>query len=126
MARRSGSLTVVGAASAARPPNPPQKLGAAGMSLWRDVTAAYQFADPASYEPLFQACAAADRAETCRCGHGRGTHLNLIHRARPGAPFTRRPFCHPNCHPTGWHEALRTGMMRPDRCSKSGGNPDEP
>ena len=36
------------------------------MSLWTDITAAYEFSDRASYETLAQACAAADRAERCR------------------------------------------------------------
>jgi hypothetical protein len=36
------------------------------MSLWRDVTAAYEFGDRASYEALFQAACAAERAEACR------------------------------------------------------------
>jgi hypothetical protein len=65
MARRSGSLTVVGMASAARAPTPPQKLGG-GMSLWLDVAAAYQFEDRVGQESLFQACAAADRASSLR------------------------------------------------------------
>jgi hypothetical protein len=34
--------------------------------LWTDITAAYEFSDRGSYETLFQACAAADRAERCR------------------------------------------------------------
>ena len=36
------------------------------MSLWSDITAAYDFHDRASFETLFQACAAADRAATLR------------------------------------------------------------
>jgi hypothetical protein len=67
MARRSGSnLTVVGSAAVPKPPTPPGKLGATGASLWKDITSAYEFGDRASYEALYQACAAADRAETCR------------------------------------------------------------
>jgi hypothetical protein len=66
MARRSGSLTVVGTATAIKTPTPPQKLGASGMSLWRDVTMAYEFNDRASYQALYEACAASDRAEACR------------------------------------------------------------
>jgi hypothetical protein len=45
---------------------PPGKLGAVGMSLWTDIVAAYEFSDRASYETLFQACAAAERAAALR------------------------------------------------------------
>jgi hypothetical protein len=41
-------------------------LGPIGKSLWSDIVAAYEFSDRASYETLFQACSAADRAEKCR------------------------------------------------------------
>jgi hypothetical protein len=44
---------------------PPPNLGEVGASLWRDVVAAYEFSDRASYETLSQACAAADRAARC-------------------------------------------------------------
>jgi hypothetical protein len=36
------------------------------MSLWTDITAAYELNDRASSEALFQACCAADRAAACR------------------------------------------------------------
>jgi hypothetical protein len=32
------------------------------MDLWRDIVRSYEFSDRASYETLFQACSAADRA----------------------------------------------------------------
>ena len=58
-------LTVVNLAPAPEHPAPPGKLGETGMTLWRNVTANYAFDDPGSVEILFQACAAADRAEAC-------------------------------------------------------------
>ena len=36
------------------------------MGLWRDIVSNYEFNDRASYETLFQACAAADRAASLR------------------------------------------------------------
>jgi Phage terminase, small subunit len=67
MARRSGpDLKVIAAAPGSDVPPPPCKLGAVGLSLWSDITASYEFGDRASYETLAQACAAADRAESCR------------------------------------------------------------
>jgi hypothetical protein len=66
MPRRGSTLTVVGSAAQPKPPTPPGKLAAPGMSLWRDITAAYQFEDRASYQALYEACSAADRAEKCR------------------------------------------------------------
>jgi hypothetical protein len=45
---------------------PPGKLGAVGMSLWNDITGAYEFSDRASYETLYQACVSADRASSLR------------------------------------------------------------
>jgi hypothetical protein len=45
---------------------PPDGLGATGTALWRKITTLYAFDDPGSVETLFQACAAADRAEACR------------------------------------------------------------
>jgi hypothetical protein len=45
---------------------PPGKLGAVGLSLWNDITGSYEFSDRASYETLFQACAAAERAARLR------------------------------------------------------------
>jgi hypothetical protein len=53
--------------SAARDPaQPPSQLGETGLDLWTAIVSVYQFADRASYEMLFQCCAAADRAEACR------------------------------------------------------------
>jgi hypothetical protein len=49
-----------------RLPAPPLPLGKVGMKLWADIVGAYKFADRASYECLFQAASAADRAEACR------------------------------------------------------------
>ena len=67
MPRKPGpNLKVIAAAPGGDVPTPPCKLGAVGMSLWTDITAAYEFSDRASYETLAQACAAADRAERCR------------------------------------------------------------
>jgi hypothetical protein len=45
---------------------PPDRLGEVGAQLWREVTRDYEFDDPGSFETLFQACAAADRAEELR------------------------------------------------------------
>jgi hypothetical protein len=45
---------------------PPGQLGAVGMSLWNDIVAAYEFSDRGSYESLYQACCAADRAASLR------------------------------------------------------------
>jgi hypothetical protein len=59
-------LALISAAPAPVHPDPPGKLGETGMALWRAVVANYEFDDPGSTEILFQACAAADRAETCR------------------------------------------------------------
>jgi|SRR6516165_2809421 hypothetical protein len=42
-------------------PQPPQKLGEAGLSLWRRIQAEYQIVDVGSVELLVQACLAADR-----------------------------------------------------------------
>jgi hypothetical protein len=58
----SPKLTVVAQHPVATPPEPPCKLGPAGLSLWNDILAGYEFADRASYETLAQACASADRA----------------------------------------------------------------
>ena len=59
-------LTVVGKATIPDHPKPPCGLSEVGMALWRQVTTNYAFDDPGSIEILFQACASADRAETCR------------------------------------------------------------
>jgi hypothetical protein len=67
MARRPRpDLKVIPAAPASNTPMPPSKLGAVGLSLWNDITGSYEFADRASFEMLFQACAAADRAAQLR------------------------------------------------------------
>jgi hypothetical protein len=47
-------------------PAPPSELGPTGLSLWRDILAAYEFGDRASIETLAQCCHAADRAARCR------------------------------------------------------------
>ena len=64
MARKPpAKLTVISdetPASSGAPP--PDRLGPTGRSLWSDIVSAYEFADRASYETLFQACSAADRA----------------------------------------------------------------
>jgi hypothetical protein len=59
-------LSVVAPQPAPDHPAPPGKLGETGTALWRAVTTNYEFADPGSTEILFQAWAAADRAEACR------------------------------------------------------------
>jgi hypothetical protein len=67
MARKSGAnLKVVPPAPKLGAVEPPGKLGDVGLSLWRDITSSYEFNDRASYETLFQACAAADRAAKLR------------------------------------------------------------
>ena len=59
-------LKVIAEASASNAHVPPGKLGTVGLSLWTDIVQSYEFSDRASYETLFQACAAADRAESLR------------------------------------------------------------
>ena len=67
MPRQPGrNLKVIGAAPASNAAVPPGKLGTIGLSLWNDIVQAYEFSDRASYETLFQACAAADRAASLR------------------------------------------------------------
>jgi hypothetical protein len=67
MARKSGpSLAVVPQHPAVAVPDPPGKLDATGMDLWRSVLGAYEFSDAASYMVLYQSCAAVERAERCR------------------------------------------------------------
>jgi hypothetical protein len=67
MARKSGAnLQVVPPAPEPVSVEPPGELGAVGMSLWRDIVSSYEFSDRASYETLYQACAAADRAAKLR------------------------------------------------------------
>jgi hypothetical protein len=65
MTRKTGNLAVVPDVPPDLP-QPPGKLGAVGMSLWVDIVGSYEFADRGSYETLFQACAAADRAASLR------------------------------------------------------------
>jgi len=63
MARKRGpNLHLIAEAPEPGAVEPPGKLDAVGLSLWRDITGAYEFNDRGSYETLFQACAAADRA----------------------------------------------------------------
>jgi hypothetical protein len=59
-------LAVVGKSPEPTHPQPPSKLGATGLALWRGVVTNYAFDDPGSIEILHQACQAADRAEACR------------------------------------------------------------
>jgi hypothetical protein len=67
MARKpSVNLKVVQPAPGPVASEPPGKLGDVGLSLWRDIVSSYEFADRGSYETLFQACAAADRAAKLR------------------------------------------------------------
>jgi hypothetical protein len=47
----------------ADPPQPPRPLGTRGRELWNKVQGEFNIADAAGLELLFQACAAADRAE---------------------------------------------------------------
>jgi hypothetical protein len=47
-------------------PAPPRHLGEHGLALWKRVVETFAFDDPGSFEVLFQACAALDRAERCR------------------------------------------------------------
>jgi hypothetical protein len=65
MAKRA-DLQVIAADPAPEAVEPPGKLGAVGLSLWRDIVTSYEFNDRGSYETLFQACAAADRAAKLR------------------------------------------------------------
>jgi hypothetical protein len=58
----AGKAPLKVAAENSDPNTPHGKLGSTGLALWRKVTSAYEFADPASYELLYQSCAAADRA----------------------------------------------------------------
>jgi hypothetical protein len=67
MARKTGpNLKLIAAASKSAVPQPPGKLGVAGMSLWVDIMGAYEFGDRGSLQVLFEACAAADRADSLR------------------------------------------------------------
>jgi hypothetical protein len=73
MARKpSVNLKVVPPAPRPGAAEPPGKLGDVGLSLWRDIVSAYEFSDRASYETLFQACAAADRAAKAARDHRPG------------------------------------------------------
>src|SRR5262245_6072605 len=51
------SISLVGATL----PEPPRKLGATGLQLWRDVQAQYRILDVGGIETLLQICLAADR-----------------------------------------------------------------
>jgi hypothetical protein len=66
MSQTARNLTVIPTRSRSKLAQPPGKLDKTGMSLWQDITAAYEFGDRASYETLFQACAMADRAAQLR------------------------------------------------------------
>jgi hypothetical protein len=66
MARPLPDLTVIPGPGRAKVVRPPGKLGKTGMSLWRDITEAYQFGDRSAYEALYQACCALDRLAQIR------------------------------------------------------------
>lgn len=67
MARKpSPNLKLIGDTPVFVGQEPPGSLGAAGLSLWRDIVANYVFSDRASYQVLFEACAATDRAASLR------------------------------------------------------------
>jgi hypothetical protein len=67
MAKRPGpNLKVIADATGAGGPQPPGKLGEDGMSLWSDIVGSYEFSDRGSYQVLFEACCAADRASSLR------------------------------------------------------------
>jgi hypothetical protein len=63
---QGANLKLIPAAPEPGAVDPPGKLGAVGLSLWRDIVSSYEFSDRGSYETLFQACAAADRAASLR------------------------------------------------------------
>ncbi len=46
--------------------SPPRKLGEHGMKLWTTMTRAYDISDDFGMQALHLACAALDRAESCR------------------------------------------------------------
>lgn len=66
MKKSPGNLKLIPAAPEPGAVEPPGKLGEVGLSLWIDIVSSYEFNDRASYETLFQACAAADRAAKLR------------------------------------------------------------
>ena len=67
MVKKPGpNLALVAAASEVVGAEPPGKLGAVGLSLWNDIVGSYEFNDRASYQVLFEACAASDRAASLR------------------------------------------------------------
>jgi len=67
MPGKSGAnLKLIPDASGPAAAEPPGVLGAAGLSLWRDIVGNYEFSDRASYQVLFEACAASDRAASLR------------------------------------------------------------
>lgn len=45
---------------------PPRPLGKHGKALWGSITAEYEVRDAGNIEQLASACAALDRAESCR------------------------------------------------------------
>jgi hypothetical protein len=61
MEEKTPPLSVVGKAQ--NTPDPPRKLGEAGLSLWNRVQSEYRICDVGGQELLAQACLAADRAE---------------------------------------------------------------
>ena len=63
MSKPRSNDRVIPARPAGHAPAPPGRLGRVGMSLWTDVISSYDFSERASLETLYQACAAADRAE---------------------------------------------------------------
>src|SRR5262245_30206843 len=64
MPPKKPSLTVVDSSATVK--GPPSSLGEPGRSLWNRIMAAYEISDEGGLELLFQACAAADRAEALR------------------------------------------------------------
>src|SRR5262245_9367905 len=79
---------------------PPPSLGGPGQSLWNRIMAAYEIRDAGGLELLFQACAAADRAEHyhdqidrdgafLRTKHGVKEHPGLKHELQARAFVVR-------------------------------------
>src|SRR5215203_2068768 len=67
MATKKPDLRLVGSTTAKSSDlhAPPPSLGEAGRDLWRRIVTDYRIDDAGGIEMLAQACAAADRAETC-------------------------------------------------------------
>jgi hypothetical protein len=63
MEKKPPNLVALSSSTRARPPG---TLGEAGLSLWNRILAAYDIADAGGVEMLYQACAAADRADRLR------------------------------------------------------------